>query len=499
MTEKRTPYRVPLDPSIRALSHPRSPDLGVGAHDVPAAQREVAAAVAQRAFVAAGLHLEMPPEVWIDEEAWRRFVLLWGLIELSVSSRGTDFRVRTLGGATKPPLVEIDLRRPIGHYSWVGAFDSVLAAAFEDAGLPARDLDGPVAKYVRRVLRKSFEHCVDWNRLRRLIAKRLQLDPLAAALTRRVFEGEPLKVERFHWAASNQRELALVAIEHPGLLPFMRLMTHRDDGFVKGFDELLRERGITPGARAKLERWGYAPFDAAFEEIRTHDAYETVAQLGNAFDRIGTPAEPAAAFGALTARALQAGAPDWFLRAMWEEVCEVEQILDPEDPPIPGDYEDAVDWIATRPAVDRNQERAGWAWIVRQARAHRHATDAAACIEWDVPCGTRAIAGHAVVPLRCLRDLEDEAAAMRNCLDSMADDCREGRIAAFSIRKGGRRLACFTLARVPASEPFWQVLDVTGPRNLPAPEGARIAARLASSLLGRWEPHASSDQSGSAS
>jgi hypothetical protein len=190
---------------------------------------------------------------------------------------------------------------------------------------------------------------------------------------------------------------------------------------------------------------------------------------------------PPEVFGAMAAAGLACSAPEWFLRALWKEADSLARAY-PEDDPVPGDFEEALDWIRLRPEVDANQQRAGWTWIsceVRRLRMDDERVDAA---EWPVPCGARAIDGHAVVPLRSARDLREEGLAMRNCLATLALDCRDGRIAAFSIRRGGKRMASFTLVRVSGEGPRWKLEEIAGKANSAVPNLADIPLKLIAGL-----------------
>ena len=75
---------------------------------------------------------------------------------------------------------------------------------------------------------RTFDRCVEWNRLRRGVLGHLRLDPLVVSLTRRTFEGGMARLASFNWVARHVRELALVAAEHPRLLPFLQLVSRVD-------------------------------------------------------------------------------------------------------------------------------------------------------------------------------------------------------------------------------------------------------------------------------
>ena len=67
---------------------------------------------------------------------------------------------------------------------------------------------------------------------------------------------------------------------------------------------------------------------------------------------------------------------------------------------------------------------------------------------------------------------------MRNCLATYEKDCRAGKIAVYSIRKGERRFADLALARVKDGGAFWQVMQVAGKGNREVPEMAGVAMAM---------------------
>lgn len=369
----------------------------------------------------------------------------------------------------------------------------ILVAAARECGLHPKTLPGPTGMYIRRVFARTFNRCVDWNRLRRGVLRHLRLDPLVVSLTRRTFEEGYARLESFNGVARHVRELALVAAEHPRLLPFLQLVSRVDGPPVETFERAVREAGITPSARRKLERWGYEPFSLASECCMMDGAIETLARFANLLDRLEIHEPPDPMFVELALRSGTDSTPDWFLRTLHETLVTpgVASLVTPgvarfvapggaiapmaRGPIHAEDLNLLAAWIYTNPPLPDPHQQQSWPWIVEQAWRHRALTDAAASEPWPVPSETLSIGGYDVVPVRCALDLRAEAEAMRNCLATYEEDCRAGIVAVYSIRRGERRFADISLARVKDAGGFWQVMQVAGKGNREVPEMAGVA------------------------
>ncbi|HYC36295.1 MAG TPA: PcfJ domain-containing protein [Usitatibacter sp.] len=477
--------RPTLDACLRPEPPPARPSFDVLKSDVPERRRAVVERVIEVAFPRVVEHLALPPETW--EAEGRRGVWLWGVLEISAAADGTDLRLDYI---TDDPDADgcaatANLSQPINRFGFPAAMSPILVAAARECGLHPKTLSGPTGMYIRRVFARTFHRCVDWNRLRRGVLRQLRLDPLVVSLTHRTFHGGPERLETFNWVARHVRELALVAAEHPRLLPFLQLVSSVEGSPVEAFERAVREAGITPSARRKLERWGFEPFSQATGFCMMENCIETVARLANLLDRleIHEPLHPM--FGVLALRAGIDSTPDWFLRTLHKELV----ARDAETFVAPGvaaatmargqiheeDFDLVAIWLNTKQPLPDPQQQHSWPWIVEQAWRHRALTDAAARAPWPVPSETLAIAGFQVVPLRCALDLRMEGEVMRNCLATYENECRAGRIAVYSIRKGERRFADIAVARVKGGGGFWQVMQVAGKRNREVPEMAGVA------------------------
>ena len=121
-----------------------------------------------------------------------------------------------------------------------------------------------------------------------------------------------------------------------------------------------------------------------------------------------------------------------FLRALGRRLAsvggaaEIRAFLD-------GEFEDVYDWLEWEyPAIDANQARAGWAWMLAQHAAwqererelaHAQRED----LRWEVPLATFEHGPWRVVALRDSYELWEEGNALRHCAPTYANHCRRGR------------------------------------------------------------------------
>jgi hypothetical protein len=86
------------------------------------------------------------------------------------------------------------------------------------------------------------------------------------------------------------------------------------------------------------------------------------------------------------------------------------------------------------------------------------------------------IDGFEIVAVADRKALQEEAAAMKNCLMSFAWSLARGYERVFSVRQEGRRLATFSIY-YPEEAPFPQIDELRGPQNEPAPPEVWFAVR----------------------
>jgi hypothetical protein len=321
---------------------------------------------------------------------------------------------------------------------------------------------------------KTFRKYVHWNRLRRTLLEFLAPDPLTYSLTRRIFDDWRPGLDCFNWVGRHIRELALVAIDRPGMLPFLQHVDKLSSGsLLENFRSEMENAGMSPSAFRKLESWGHGCFAAAMESPFA-DWKEVMVRVANLLDRLRVQGECPPTLGQIATYGDGQFPPDWFMRAALVEVRRLED-EDPEDC-CPLDVEDALAWLASKsPKPDENQRRAGWDWISAQAWKHRLATDAEAAKPWPVPLEECMLGNFAVVPIRSRVELREEGEKMSNCLATWGDACASGRFAVFSIRDaaGKQRIASFSLEK---GELSWKVRQIAGKANAKVPEELQLIA-----------------------
>ena len=168
MTHPRAPYLVrPLDACLRPEQLPAQPSFDVHKSDVPERRRAVVQRVIEVAFPRVVEHLALAPETW--EAEGRRGVWLWGVLEISAAADGTDLRLDYVSDDPDADgcSVTANLTEPINRFGFAAAMSPILVAAARECGLHPKTLPGPTGMYIRRVFARTFNGCVDWNRLRR--------------------------------------------------------------------------------------------------------------------------------------------------------------------------------------------------------------------------------------------------------------------------------------------------------------------------------------------
>lgn len=315
---------------------------------------------------------------------------------------------------------------------------------------------------------------------------------LVLSLANRIF-GPGAAAVQCNWVAEHLRPLALIGVEHPAMLPFLRLVAanwkaaYCDDP-LEALQRMMLAAGLEPAAWKRLPRWKFAAFRGMPEAWRR---IPQVAWAANLLFRLGlkeAPPPPFARHAVFFAyyrsehddpRLDLERAPLWFMRAMLKGVERAGKLawrtgFDEE-------VRCCADWLLdTHPSPDANQQKAGWDWVLAQARAHEEARRLALAAPWPLPVGAMTCGGWWVVPLGSVGDLAVEAAAMRNCLVDYAHLCRSGDVVVFSIRDAltSQRAACFAVSRARPGAP-WVLEEIAGKMNEPARgEVLGVAARV---------------------
>jgi hypothetical protein len=324
---------------------------------------------------------------------------------------------------------------------------------------------------------------------------------LIRSLVNRIFGANP-PVGARDWVTPRLGAIALAGVELGPMLPFLRLVAADKAASLKDdpLDALrwmLRAAGIEPAAWKRLLRLGFEPFEALGSALGP----VSVARMANLMVGLHLFDPPPRQFivhalDIALYRVRQPGEPldvhrhpVWFMRALLKEV---EKAVDLRMPcPTREEVHCCVDWLMDAfPSPDQNQQDAGWAWILEEARAWQRSK---VVVCWEVPVAEMTIGPWRVVPIGNSADLEAEARAMKNCLASYQPDCLSGLLAVFSIRDAasGKRKACFTATREFERDP-WGVDEVKGKMNRDVEEVFWKIARLAVELM----PPASSASKG---
>ena len=431
-------------------------------------------------------------------EADRREVRLWGSLTIHIAGDGRGLGAQYLEtGAVTGPALTLDLKRPLDANAWMACFVPAIAAVCSRHGLTKQNLGEPLRRWIGTSLELTFDEVLDLDALRKTVLDFLAPDPLARSLANRVFASSP-SAEAFNWVCGRASAIALCAVEHPGMLPFLRIVQD-DKAMGASADPLaaLHQRliaeGLEPGAWKKLARWGFGAFEASGEAWWKPIP---LARFANLLHRLDVQASPPRQF---VLHALHAALywrephdkldferhPRWFMRALLREA---ERATDAaETNALRQDLDGCLDWLIEEcPEPDANQQHAGWPWILEQARAHRKARELELAAPWTVPAGEMAWARHRVVPIRCAAELVAEAEAMKNCLVGYEEACRAGDVAVFSIRERatGARIACFA-AEQAVDGTTWELIEVAGKMNAAVDEEIeRIAHAMVVKLNG---------------
>jgi hypothetical protein len=91
------------------------------------------------------------------------------VLEISAAADGTDLRLDYISSDPDADGCAASANLDAAHrpFGFCPAMSPILVAAARECGLPPQALPGPAGMYIRRVFARTFNRCVDWNRLRR--------------------------------------------------------------------------------------------------------------------------------------------------------------------------------------------------------------------------------------------------------------------------------------------------------------------------------------------
>jgi hypothetical protein len=394
------------------------------------------------------------------------------------------------------PLIWANLRRPISTLRWADAFEPLLEGAYRARGWRFHRPES-LDRWIRVSLGSTFRKAIDFRALRRSVLEFLSLDRLTLSIANRMFPDDAILSERFNWVARNAQALALPAIEHPRLLPFLWILSHESAKYsggdpIEAAERILTEAGMERAAFRKLETWGWEGFGAARAHAEFTDCKETIAKLANLLHRLGIRGEPPELFMQIAGanlddawanrRRLETDGPlpDWYLRALYEECFDDDagyRLIDGHE------LQRSRNWLRqARLAPDANQRRAGWSWIAAQSAGEEFECEDGVRSTWPVHCVDHVDGIHQVVAIRSIDALRREAAAMKNCLARFHLACAEGMAVVFSIRvaETGERVACMSaIKRADAGgAEYWTLGQLAGRRNTRVDELEPLAERV---------------------
>ena len=170
---------------------------------------------------------------------------------------------------------------------------------------------------------------MDFRGLRRSVLAFLRPDPLTRSLANRIF-GRP-SADQFNWVGQHREELALLGVECPQWLPFLKYASRgRHLHPLRQLQRDLEQAGITPGGWASLPDRGIAAMDDAVDFAWICNAHEVIAAYANLLEQMEVSGQPHRVFTALVVSAaakgmadfdpaVLEGRPTWFWRALWVE------------------------------------------------------------------------------------------------------------------------------------------------------------------------------------
>lgn len=321
---------------------------------------------------------------------------------------------------------------------------------------------------------------------------------LVRSLANRVF-GPAASAGQCGWVEEHLQALALAGVEHPALLPFLRLVAENwkfgsEDDPLAALQRMMLAMGLEPAAWKRLPRWTFEAFASLPEASRRPASVVWIANLLLRLDLYQPPPGNFARHAMFLAEYRHQHEdprldferyPLWFMRGLLKGVERAGEASWKEE--FADDVRCCADWlIDVRPSPDTNQQKAGWVWMLAQAVGYRKWCQLALATPWPLPVGEMTFGPWWVVPMKSPADLAAEAAAMKNCLEEYAGDCRSGNLVIFSIRDAltSERTACFAVSRDDRDEP-WELEQVAAKMNEPASVEACTVAALVVERMNR--------------
>lgn len=423
--------------------------------------------------------------------------------------------MRRKGGAEFPQTYSVELLRPLSSPDWVPFI-------LQDQGLsdfgPQRHLfrrDRAIAIEERWIATEAYKRLLCDERFRRLrknlLPSALALNPELMRIVRACDErgqGKGVNSEDYSLIWRHERAFSTVARENARLLSLAFKAV--EEGEIDASGDLvaqlydgLRTRGVPRATWRRLAQHG-ASFllpalrhfdglllDATAMYLRALSAAQISFPPGDAVlslwlrnwpGRVNLPELIHEGEGR-NSPVLAA-----FLREGQRVAGTLEAAVWVEDAPI------VLEWAYTeRPELDKLQRRAGWPWLMRQARAwdrRRLLLSHKGPREWPCTLPRYEADGYCSTAIGTLEALVDEGAAFHNCLGTMAGECQRGYAQFFAVRcsQTGARVAVAAVAWH-SERQAWLLGNLKGPANTEVPPQVREFGKLLAAEYARRAAH----------
>lgn len=322
--------------------------------------------------------------------------------------------------------------------------------------------------------------------LRREIPDALALDPwalkVAARLPRSAMPGSAMPLGAYNRVLRHRAAFEALMADAPALVPVFGALLDAP-GFPSGGEPLarlrqyLRDQGLSPRAW-RLVAHADGRLLVPLSRFYQGDVAAAAVEHLRVLDRLKIRRQPPRWFVERLLTALGA-APDrvgdhvdemGHAMTVWPHLGRVAPLAATPTQELIADVDLVLRWVVAEGRnieLDERQRRAGWRWLVRQARrwdGERRGRSTLDPQPWPVPFDRQAIDGWEFIALDSEVRLWEEGQAMRHCALDYADHCRESTTLMVSLRRDGRRLATIELQAQPGVG--WRVGEVRGFANV---------------------------------
>ncbi len=379
-------------------------------------------------------------------------------LHFDMQRRFIDVSQRSHTGYVFKRYAQADLLYPLRTDDWCTCFANRLRQELRTAlgwAWSHKDIEEPAFEWLVALVKRIAERSRLLDHVRERIGEAYPYDRQIVrdlhACTIDLTRGRGLPTGQYIWAWRHAEILRRRVEEAPKLAPLwgtaLRLKLIRIEDDFHELRRLVAQSGVTTAGWKLLCRWSRALF-------RPVDRPNATLQV--AWDDL-------LAYVRLLQRAQwTAPMPHWVVRALfarhwYNDELDVSELplglvrgaigqvqrgmpLGELDAFIEHQFTPVLGWIArAKPVFDRNQQRAPWRWFharyLEWAEAERQRREK---FDWTHGIDGLRWRRFDVVPLRDSAALWQEGEAMRTCLSTYANDCRNQIYIAYSVRAGGR-------------------------------------------------------------